>query len=219
MPHPSRRLPGAIVAAAASALLLAGCTMGAGEVAATGAAGAGLPTDRGNGASPTTDAATQQVLEDVAARQLEEHALGSVVAEVRIDGDVAAQVALGDAMSGEPVTIDGRFRNGAVAITYVSTVLMRLAEQGVIDLDEPIDRWLPDLPDAERATPRMLASMTAGYPDHVANQAFIDASVTDPFRAWTTDELIGFSTGAAAHCSRRARTGTTPTPATSSSGR
>ncbi len=196
MPHPSRRLPGAIVAAAASALLLAGCTMGAGEVAATGAAGAGLPTDGGNGASPTTDPATQQVLEDVAARQLEEHALGSVVAEVRIDGDVAAQVALGDAMSGEPVTIDGRFRNGAVAITYVSTVLMRLAEQGVIDLDEPIDRWLPDLPDAERATPRMLASMTAGYPDHVANQAFIDSSVDDPFRAWTTDELIGFSTGA-----------------------
>ncbi len=185
MLHHVRRAT-AIVAAAASAMLLAACTATAGDVATT------APTDE---PSASTDAAVQQLLEDAATRHVETHALGSLLAEIRIDGEVAAQVALGEAMSGVPVTLDGRVRNGAVAITYVSTVMMKLAEEGVIDIDEPIAKWLPDVPDADRVTPRMLANMTSGYPDHVANQAFIDADVADPFRAWTTDELLEYSFG------------------------
>ena len=200
MTHPSRRTTGAIVVAAASVLLLAACTAGvvadAGGDATPAPAAGGLPTIDAGGGSSATDAAVQQLLDAAAARHFDEHALGSLLAEIRIDGEVAAQLALGDAMSGEPLTLDGRFRNGAVAITYVGTVMMRLAEDGVIHLDEPIDEWLPDLPDSDQVTPRMLANMTAGYPDHVANQAFLDASVADPFYAWTTEELLEFSIGA-----------------------
>ncbi|HET8780075.1 MAG TPA: serine hydrolase domain-containing protein [Agromyces sp.] len=187
MLHPVRRATSAIVAAAASAILLAACTATASDVATS------VPSDE---PSASTDAAVQQLLDDAAARHFDEHALGSLLAEIRIDGEVAAQVALGDAMSGVPVTLDGRVRNGAVAITYVSAVMMKLAEEGVIDIDEPIAKWLPDVPDADQVTPRMLANMTAGYPDHVANEAFVDAEVADPFRAWTTDELLEFSFGA-----------------------
>lgn len=184
MPHPARRATSPIVAAAASALLLAACTASPSDVANS------EPT---NEPSASTDAAVQQLLDETAARHFDERALGSLIAEIRIDGEVAAQVALGEAMSGVPVTLDGRVRNGAVAITYVSAVMMKLAEEGVIDIDEPIARWLPDVPDADLVTPRMLANMTAGYPDHVANQAFVDAEVADPFRAWTTGELLEFS--------------------------
>ncbi|MEV1129268.1 serine hydrolase domain-containing protein [Agromyces sp. NPDC049794] len=194
MLHPVRRAVNAIAAAAASALLLAACTATASDVATNEPSTES--TEPGTEPGASTDAAVQQLLDTAAARHFDERALGSLLAEIRIDGEVAAQVALGEAMSGEPVTIDGRFRNGAVAITYVSTVMMKLAEEGAIDLDEPIATWLPDVPDADRATPRMLANMTAGYPDHVANQAFVDAFVADPFRAWTTDELLEYSFGA-----------------------
>jgi D-alanyl-D-alanine carboxypeptidase len=186
MPYSSRRAAGTIVAAAASALLLAACTATAGDVATSEPS-----TEPG----ASTDAAVQQLLDEAADRHFDEHALGSLLAEIRIDGEVAAQVALGEAMSGVPVTLDGRVRNGAVAITYVSTVMMKLAEEGVIDLDEPIATWLPDVPEADRVTPRMLANMTAGYPDHVANGAFVDVLVADPFRAWTSEELLEYSFG------------------------
>ena len=191
MPHPPRRVAGAIVAAAASALLLAACTADMGTGGDSGGESGGSA-----GSTASTDAAVQELLENAAARHFEEYALGSLLAEVRIDGEIAGQVALGDAMSGEPVTLDGRFRNGAVAITYVSAVMLKLAEDGVIDLDEPIDEWLPDLPDGDLVTPRMLANMTAGYPDHVADAEFIAASVADPFHAWTSGELIRISLGA-----------------------
>lgn len=182
MPLPKRRrLTFAVAAVTASVALLAGCT--AGEDAATT-----TPAT-----SATTDAAVQSLLDRAAADQVDAHALGSLVAEIRVDGEVVASTALGEAMAGEPVTLDGTFRNGAVAITYVSTVMLRLAEEGVIDLDEPISRWLPDFPDADAITPRMLADMTAGVNDHVANTEFIDAVVADPFRSWTNDELLELS--------------------------
>lgn len=182
MPLPKRRrLTFAVAAVTASVALLAGCT--AGEDAATT-----TPAT-----SATTDAAVQSLLDRAAADQVDAHALGSLVAEIRVDGEVVASTALGEAMAGEPVTLDGTFRNGAVAITYVSTVMLRLAEEGVIDLDEPISRWLPDFPDADAITPRMLADMTAGVNDHVANIEFIDAVVADPFRSWTNDELLELS--------------------------
>lgn len=196
MSHQYRRATALVVAAAASALLLTACTMGPDDVATPDAPSTTAPTGDPGGSDAPVDAAVQELLDGAAGRHLDEHALGSLVAEIRIDGEVAAQYAEGEAMSGEPVTLDGRFRNGAVAITYVSTVMMRLAEEGVIDLDAPIDEWVPDVPDADQVTPRMLANMTAGYPDHVADQAFVDAEVADPFRAWTTEELLEFSFGA-----------------------
>jgi CubicO group peptidase (beta-lactamase class C family) len=38
----------------------------------------------------------------------------------------------------------------------------------------------------------MLANMTAGYSDFVPNQTFQEAFYADPFRSWTSDELLTF---------------------------
>jgi CubicO group peptidase (beta-lactamase class C family) len=88
------------------------------------------------------------------------------------------------------------FRNGAVAIFYVATLLLRLVDQGVITLDDPLSTWLPELPDAERVTLRMLANMTAGYPDFEQNPILDQRLNADPFRQWTPQEQIelGLST-------------------------
>jgi D-alanyl-D-alanine carboxypeptidase len=47
-------------------------------------------------------------------------------------------------MTGVPATPDMRFRNGAVAIAYLGTLLLRLAEKRVVALDDPVAKWLPD---------------------------------------------------------------------------
>ncbi len=76
---------------------------------------------------------------------------------------------------------------------YVAATMLAMAEEELLDIDEPISRWLPDLPDADQATPRMLASMTSGYPDHLANADFLTAQAAKPFRAWTEAELLAYS--------------------------
>jgi CubicO group peptidase (beta-lactamase class C family) len=119
--------------------------------------------------------------------------LNAVLLTVTVDGSEVVSHALGESMTGVPATMDMHLRNGAVAITYVSTLLLTLVDDGTLDLDDTIDRWLPDLPDADRVTLRMLASMTSGYPDFVGNADFLRQTYADPFRNWTPEELIAFS--------------------------
>jgi CubicO group peptidase (beta-lactamase class C family) len=118
--------------------------------------------------------------------------LRAVILRVTVDGHEVVTAALGESMTGVPATTDMHFRNGAVAISYISTLLLRLVDQDVVRLDDPLSIWLPELPDAERVTLRMLANMTAGYPDFVPNEQFEKELYADPFRHFTTEEQIRF---------------------------
>jgi CubicO group peptidase (beta-lactamase class C family) len=84
------------------------------------------------------------------------------------------------------------FRNGAVAFAYLSTLLLQFVDRKLIALDDPLAKWEPNLPAADRITLRMLVSMTSGYFDYVQNQELISQLYVDPFRQWTPEELIGF---------------------------
>jgi CubicO group peptidase (beta-lactamase class C family) len=82
------------------------------------------------------------------------------------------------------------FRIGNVAIAYLTTVLLRLQDQGRLSIDDRLSKWFPRLPNANKVTLRMLANSTSGYSDYVAIPRFLDALYADPFRAWTPRELI-----------------------------
>jgi len=112
---------------------------------------------------------------------------------VRIDlrGRTLATASPGESMAGVPATLRMNFRIGAIAIPYVVDLLLQLQDRGKLDLDDPVSRWLPDLPNADRVTLRMLASSTSGYPDWIqGNETFYEAHLADVFRQWTTPELL-----------------------------
>lgn len=108
------------------------------------------------------------------------------------NGNEIVTRAVGESMTGLDATADMHFRNGAVAISYVATLL--LAEDGTVSLDDRLSRRLPDVPNPDRGTLGQLAPMTSGYHDYVlANDAFADAAYAAPFRASTTDDLLDFA--------------------------
>ena len=49
--------------------------------------------------------------------------------------------------------------------TFTAAVALQLVEEGQLSLDEPIERWLPDLPGADQITLDMLLSHTSGLGD------------------------------------------------------
>ena len=75
----------------------------------------------------------------------------------------------------------------------MSTLLLMLAEQGRINLDEKISRWFPHLLGASQVTPRMLVANTAGYLDYVTVEDFLKLQLAEPFRTFTDEELIHYS--------------------------
>jgi CubicO group peptidase (beta-lactamase class C family) len=121
---------------------------------------------------------------------METYSLRAAIVRVTIDGHELVTAALGESMTGVPATADMHFRNGAVAISYVATLLLTLVDDGVLGLDDPLSIWMPELPDADRVTLKMLANMTAGYPDYVPDEQFTRDAYLDPFRQWTPQELI-----------------------------
>lgn len=163
---------------------------------AAAAAGAALPVALTQGglaqnASPVAGSSPDEIVA-IAERAMAEYDLKAVILRVLIDGEELVTQALGESITGVPATTDMHFRNGAVAISLVSTLMLLLVDEGLIGLDDPIAPWMPDLPDADRVTFRMLANMTAGYRDYVQSPALLDALNEDPFRQYEPEELIAF---------------------------
>lgn len=132
----------------------------------------------------------------IARKAMAANHLRSVILRVTIDGHNVVTKAMGVSADGVPATTKMHFRNGAVAISYIATLLLQLVDEKIVTLDAPLSTWLPELPDSDLVTLRMLAMMTAGYPDYVQNKQFLQENAADVYRQWTPDELIalGLST-------------------------
>jgi CubicO group peptidase (beta-lactamase class C family) len=141
---------------------------------------------------PKSDRADQirQLVRDA----MEQQHLKTVIVSVTVDGKRVLTEAFGDSLPGVPATTAMHFRNGAVAFAYIGNLLMQFVDEGKVDLDDTIDRWLPDLPDSDTVTLRMLANQTAGYPDFEQDPAWIAAYYADPFHTWTFAERLQYVT-------------------------
>ncbi|MGW0172776.1 serine hydrolase domain-containing protein [Rhodococcus sp. NPDC003322] len=147
-------------------------------------------------ASPdhATQAQADAVLQVVRETMADAH-LKAAIVSVSVDGHHVVTQALGESMPGVTATTDMHFRNGAVAISYLSTLLLQLVDEGKVSLDDKVSTWLPEVPHSERVTLGQLAQMTSGYVDYViGNEPFEAALYENPFRQWNPEELISFST-------------------------
>jgi CubicO group peptidase (beta-lactamase class C family) len=121
------------------------------------------------------------------------HDLNAVIVQVTVDGRLLITKAYGESMTGVPATVQMHFRNGSVAVSYMTTLLLRLVDQKKVKLDDPISKWLPGLRDSRRVTLRMLAGVTAGYPDYATDPRLADELNADPFRNITTREQLALA--------------------------
>jgi CubicO group peptidase (beta-lactamase class C family) len=174
------------------AVLVAGCGSGDADESGTDDSTTGA-------AAPPADCVAGEVagehtadITGLAEEVREQLGLEAVLVRVDRGGDEVATVALGESMPGVPVEADMRFWNGAAVFSYLGTAVLQLHDEGVLDIDEPIDTYLPDVSSADEITPRMLMATTSGYVDYVPMEAFIDSLYADPFRPFTLDELEAY---------------------------
>jgi D-alanyl-D-alanine carboxypeptidase len=130
-------------------------------------------------------------VENIVRQSLAANDLKAVLARVDVRNRTIAALSPGESMAGAPANLRMHFRIGSIAIPYLVDLLLQLQDRGRLSLDDPVSKWFPDLPNADAVTLRMLASASSGYPDWVqGNDSFQAALLADPFRQWTSDELL-----------------------------
>lgn len=186
------------VAAFATALIivlpvLASCTGSTDDADQSAGTASSAPDSPAAGMAASANPELESEIIELVESNIDDMGVRAVIVRVTIDGEEIATFARGESMTGVPATTDMHFRNGAVAISYVSTLLLLLVDEGVVSLDDKLSTWLPDFPHADQVTLGQLAQMTSGYPDYVlGNEEFNTMEYEDPFRQWEPEELLAF---------------------------
>ena len=141
----------------------------------------------------TSDDPRAQQIVDIVEQAIPELELQSVIFGVWVGDEEIARGAIDAPSSQPPTAIDARVRVGQPMEAMLGTVLLQLASEGLVDLDEPVATYVPDLVNADRITPRMLANSTGGTPDFVPDPDFQARSTANPFAGYTFDELLGYA--------------------------
>ncbi len=91
--------------------------------------------------------------------------------------------------NGRKATATDEFAIASLTKTFTAALIMRLAEQGRIDLDAPLANYMGTFSvDTNGATVRQVLAMRGGLAEHRSNAA--DRIVADPTHVWTWPERI-----------------------------
>ncbi|MGW1979466.1 serine hydrolase domain-containing protein [Streptomyces sp. NPDC001889] len=104
---------------------------------------------------------------------------------------MAAGVA--DRRTGRPARADLAGRAGGSSMTFVTAVVLQLAEEGRLGLDDGIETYVPGLlPWGEKVTVRMLLNHTSGLHDHLQLPLFADEEryLTVRWKTYQPRELV-----------------------------
>ena len=138
--------------------------------------------------------AVTSALEEQLAAGVEEYGAPGAVMQVCAPGyeDWGTAVGVADLDTQTPMTTDLEWGIRSITKSFTVTLILQLADEGLLSLDDPIDTWVDGIPNGSEVTLRQLAAMTGGVPDYVT-QAFVDDFSADPTRDFSIEELIDYA--------------------------
>lgn len=99
---------------------------------------------------------------------------------------------------GTPMQVDDILQIGSNSKSMTIVLLMQLQEEGLLSLDDPLSKWLPDqaaiLPNGDQIILRHLAQHTAGTWDYADD--ILGAGISDPSRledSYTPQEIVQYA--------------------------
>ncbi|GHH42642.1 serine hydrolase domain-containing protein [Streptomyces candidus] len=165
---PAGRRRGIAAVAVLAAALAAGGVLPASATPAAAPA-ASVTAATANTSAGKRDVALRQGLTDLVRKDKYPAALASAVGR---DGRARNYaVGTGDLRTGAPAPVDGRVRAGSNTKTFVAAVVLQLVGEGKVDLDAPIEDYLPKLVrgegiDGRKISVRQLLNHTSGLPNY-----------------------------------------------------
>ncbi|MFN8677891.1 MAG: serine hydrolase domain-containing protein [Thermomicrobiales bacterium] len=166
-----------------------------------------VPQDVAEGFSPEIQLALHEIVERNLAASNSPGALVGVWYPGHGEWQHAAGIA--DLETGAPVTLDDHVRIASNTKTFVATVVLQLVDEGLVGLDDPIEDYVPGIPNGTSITVRQVLGMTAGIADFIAVPELaaeyaanpLIAMMPDDTLAWIRESTPDFAPGAQVHYS------------------
>jgi D-alanyl-D-alanine carboxypeptidase len=116
-----------------------------------------------------------------------------VSAAVVVHGHLVWTGVSGNSYPGASVTSDMHFDIGSAAKNFVAALIFKLSEEGLLNLQDPISKWLPTFKYVdERITIRQLLDHTSGIYNFTTNPNFWHNVFAYPGRMWTPEDVLSF---------------------------
>jgi D-alanyl-D-alanine carboxypeptidase len=88
-----------------------------------------------------------------------------------------------------PMPTDGTYPVLSITKTFVAATALQLVDDGRLSLDEPVQAWLPELPNADQITLRMLLGYTSGL-GQWEEADYVATLLEDLTRSFTPEEVL-----------------------------
>ena len=116
---------------------------------------------------------------------------GAVMALQLPDGELVSVASGSDGDTA--ITPQDRFHIYSISKMFVAAVMVELADEGAVSLDDPLSQYVPDFPNAENYSLRQLLTHRSGIPDYNDHPDFLSAVVGDLESAWTPAQTLAFA--------------------------
>jgi D-alanyl-D-alanine carboxypeptidase len=91
---------------------------------------------------------------------------------------------------GTPMSPDMHYRIGSVTKTFTADAVLRLVDQGLVALSDPIAMYVDDIPNGDVITIQDLLAMRSGLFEFADDQDFYNRYIADPTLPWTTEDTL-----------------------------
>jgi D-alanyl-D-alanine carboxypeptidase len=122
--------------------------------------------------------------------QVQDFAPAVIVGVRSPQGTWAKAYGTADLVTGAPAATDMHQRIASVTKAFVGTVVLQLADEGELSLDDPIDHYVPRVPNGSHITLRELITMTSGLPNYSDNPEWGADFLSDTGAQWTPQQLL-----------------------------
>lgn len=138
--------------------------------------------------SPLVTKRLNQVLEEAFISQ---HMVGVVVGiSIPKRGTWLVARGLGNVEKKRAIRLDDFFRIGSVTKSFTTTALLQLVDEGLVSLDETIERFNLGIPGANEISIRQLCNHTSGLYNYTDDPLIQQNIITNPLKKYCPEELI-----------------------------
>lgn len=89
--------------------------------------------------------------------------------------------------------VNTQFRIGSNTKSMISAVIVQLAQEGKLKLDDPVSKYIPDVPNGDKISLDLLMKNRSGLYNYLESPKLAKEFDANPSKIWTPQELLNLS--------------------------